>query len=304
MKRLDTHAPFLALAGAGALWGLGFAFGKVALASMPVGAMIAFRFGVATLVLLPFLLARREFRIEKGDRRWFVLAAILFVPVQFLVQFEGLARTSVSHASLMVATVPAMLAIAASLLARRMPSRTTIAAVLGSVAGAALVAATSGKNAHFFGDLLVVLSLVAGISWVLLTQHRLHRYEPVASTAALVTIGTAALALFELAVHPRDLARAYPAGAWIAVCASGVLSTAAATLLWNVGLQRVRAAEAGVFVNLEPVVGTACGVAFFGDGAGWQLFAGGALVVAAALSITLRGERYDVPESAEDAVAA
>lgn len=304
MKRIGAHGAFLALAGAGALWGLGFAFGKVALASMPVGAMITFRFAVATLVLLPFLLVRRDFRIEKGDRRWFVLAAILFVPVQFLVQFEGLARTSVSHASLMVSTVPAMLAIAASLLARRMPPRTTIVAVLGSVAGAALVAAAPGKNAHFAGDLLVVLSLVAGISWVLLTQHRLHRYEPAASTATLVTIGTAALVLFELAVHPRDLAHPYPVAAWMAVCASGVLSTAAATLLWNVGLQRVRAAEAGVFVNLEPVVGTVCGVAFFGDGVGWQLFAGGALVVAAALLITLRGGRHDVAECAEQAVAA
>lgn len=304
MKRLAAHGPYFALAGAGMLWGLGFAFGKVALASMPVGAMIAFRFAVATLVLLPFLFARREFRIEKGDRPWFALAAILFVPVQFLVQFEGLARTSVSHASLMVATVPAMLAIAASLLARRLPSRTTIVAVAGSVAGAALVAATSGKNAHFAGDLLVVLSLVAGISWVLLTQHRLHRYEPAASTATLVTIGTAALFLFEIAAHPHDLVRSYPAAAWIAVCASGVLSTAAATLLWNVGLQRVRAAQAGVFVNLEPVVGTACGVAFFGDGAGWQLFAGGALVVAAALLITLRGDPHDVTEYAGEPVAA
>jgi len=304
MNRIGARGAFLALAGAGALWGLGFAFGKVALASMPVGAMITFRFAVATLVLLPFLLARRAFRIEKGDRRWFVLAAILFVPVQFLVQFEGLARTSVSHASLMVATVPAMLAIAASLLARRMPPRTTIVAVIASVAGAALVAATSGKNAHFAGDLLVVLSLVAGISWVLLTQHRLHRYEPVASTATLVTIGTAVLAFFELIVHPHDLALPYPTAAWIAVCASGVLSTAAATLLWNVGLQRVRAAEAGVFVNLEPVVGTVCGVAFFGDGAGWQLFAGGALVIAAALLITLRGERNDVAGRTEESLAA
>ena len=304
MMRLRSHWAFLSLAGAGALWGLGFAFGKIALASMPVGAMIAFRFAVATIVLAPFLLTRRHFRIEKGDRRWFLLAALLFVPVQFLVQFEGLARTSVSHAALMVATAPAMLAIGSSLLARRMPSRTSVVAIAASIGGAALVAAKPGTNAHFTGDLLVVISLVAGISWVLLTQHRLNRYEPVASTALLVAIGTVALVLVESVFHAHDFVRAYPAPAWLAVCASGVLSTAAATLLWNVGLQRVRAAEAGVFVNLEPVIGTACGVLFFGDGAGWQLFAGGALVIAAALLITLRGERNDVAAHEENAAAA
>lgn len=303
MKRFHTHWAFAALAGAGALWGLGFAFGKIALLSMPVGAMITFRFAVATLALAPFLLTRRHFRVDKGDRRWFLLAAMLFVPVQFLVQFEGLARTSVSHASLMVATAPAMLAIGSSLLARRMPSRTAIVAILASICGAALVAAKPGTNAHFTGDLLVVISLVAGISWVLVTQHRLNRYEPVASTAALVTIGTIALVLVESVFHPHDLVRTYPTAAWLAVGASGILSTAAATLLWNLGLQRVRAAEAGVFVNLEPVIGTACGVIFFGDGAGWQLFAGGALVIAAALLITLRGERNDVAIPAEKAAA-
>lgn len=288
-----ARSAYLALTGAGALWGLGFAFGKAALATMPVGAMLSFRFVIATLVLLPVLLFRSRFRIKKGDVRWFVLAALLFVPVQFLVQFEGLARTSVSHASLMIATVPALLAIASCLLGRQWPTRTTATAVIASVAGALLVTATPSRNAHFAGDILVLVSLLAAIAWIIITQHRLPNYEPVATTAVLIAIGTAGLLAVQLITHPHDLVRPYPVQAWVATAAAGILSTSAATILWNIGLRTIRAAEAGVFVNLEPVVGTICGALFFGDALTWQLFAGGALVLAAAVLITLRGPRME-----------
>lgn len=291
MTHKHARMAYLALAGAGALWGLGFAFGKAALATMPVGAMLSFRFAIATLVLLPALFFRNGFRIRKGDTRWFVVTALLFVPVQFLVQFEGLARTSVSHASLMIATVPAMLAIASCLLGRHWPTRTTATAVIASVAGAILVTATPSRNAHLAGDILVLVSLFASLAWVLITQHRLPNYEPVAATAALVAMGTAGLLAFEIVTNPHDLVRQYPLQAWLATAAAGILSTSAATMLWNIGLQRIRTAEAGVFVNLEPVVGTVCGVLFFGDALSWQVFAGGALVVAAAVIIALRGPR-------------
>lgn len=301
--RKHARTAYLALTGAGALWGLGFVFGKSALATMPVGAMLSFRFLIATLVLVPVLFFRRGFRIDRGDVRWFVIAALLFVPVQFSVQFEGLARTSVSHASLMIATVPALLAIASCLLGRHWPTGTTATAVIASVAGAVLVTATPSRNAHFAGDILVLVSLLAAVAWVLLIQHRLANYEPIATTAVLVAIGTVGLLAFQLVTHPHDLVRPYPLQAWLATAAAGIVSTSLATVLWNIGLRTIRAAEAGVFVNLEPVVGTICGVLFFGDALTWQLFAGGALVLAAAVLITLRGPR-EQPTKIENRFAA
>ena len=46
-----------------------------------------------------------------------LVSAGLGVPIQFLMQFHGLARTTVSHASLMVGSMPVMLAAAAALFA-------------------------------------------------------------------------------------------------------------------------------------------------------------------------------------------
>ncbi len=48
-----------------------------------------------------------------------LLSAFFGIPVQFLLQFHGLALTTVSHASLMVGAMPVLLAVAAALFAGR-----------------------------------------------------------------------------------------------------------------------------------------------------------------------------------------
>ncbi|MGB9236943.1 MAG: EamA family transporter [Terriglobales bacterium] len=55
----ETAIPLLALAAAGCLWGTGFFFGKIALAEMPVAAMILFRLGFACIALLPIIFRDR-----------------------------------------------------------------------------------------------------------------------------------------------------------------------------------------------------------------------------------------------------
>src|SRR3981081_417465 len=113
MLKRDVHIlPMLALATAGCLWGTGFYFGKVALSEMPVATMVLFRFGFACLGLVPFMFFDRP-RFGGSEWGWVLAAAVLGVPVQYLVQFKGLSLTTVSHASLMVGTLPMLLAISA-----------------------------------------------------------------------------------------------------------------------------------------------------------------------------------------------
>ena len=282
-------AGYAALVAAGSLWGLGFVFGKAALAHMPVAAMVTFRFAIASIAVAP-LLIWRGIRIKRTDVWWFGLAALLFVPVQFLIQFAGLARTSVTHASLMVALVPVLVALVSSILGGS--ARPKWAAVLASAGGAALVVLVPGAGATVAGDVLVALSLVVAVAWIAITERRLQGYDPVAASAVVLIAGTVMLAAFELVAHPHELFAAYPASAWIATAATGLFCTTLATIFWNVGLSRIPSADAGVFVNLEPVVGSACGVAFFGDAVHWPLIAGALLVIGSAVAVTSADLRW------------
>jgi len=116
----NGHHRFLgygACALAGTLWGTGFYWGRLVLNEMHVEHMVLYRFLFACLGMAPIML-RRRVRLTAGETRIMLLAAFFGIPVQFLLQFHGLALTTVSHASLMVGAMPVMLAAAAAHSAR------------------------------------------------------------------------------------------------------------------------------------------------------------------------------------------
>ena len=68
----------------------------------------------------------------------------------------------------------------------------------------------------------------------------------------------------------------------------GLLATTLTTFLWNWGLARVPASQAGVFINLEPVVGTILGVLVLNDVLGSYSILGGLLVIGAAIFVAAK----------------
>jgi drug/metabolite transporter (DMT)-like permease len=89
-------------------------------------------------------------------------------------------------------------------------------------------------------------------------------------------------------VEPMPFAHISPT-AWIALAISGVFCTATTTLLWNWGIHQVPASRAGVFLNIEPALGSILGVELLGERLGPYAWLGGALILAAAITLTTRG---------------
>jgi drug/metabolite transporter (DMT)-like permease len=286
----STRFAYAALAAAGCLWGTGFLAGKIALRELNVAHMVLYRLSFASLGLLPVAILRGV-RVRRQDWPALVIAAFLGVPVLFLVQFEGLDRTTVAHASLMIAAAPMLLALGASLFAGERLDGRGRAAVIASTAGAALIAlaapASGSQGATLAGDLLVIASLIAATAWVLLSQRLMRRYTSGVVSCSVMMLGTLMLAAWVVAVHGRPPARLATA-TWLALASQGLLSTTCATLLWNWGVARVPASRAGVFVNLEPVIGAFLGVTVLGETLGTLALAGGLLIVGAAISISRR----------------
>jgi drug/metabolite transporter (DMT)-like permease len=77
---------------------------------------------------------------------------------------------------------------------------------------------------------------------------------------------------------------------WFASAASGLLCTASTMLLWNWGIHRVPASRAGVFLNIEPAMGSILGVTLLGDRLGPGAWVGGAMIIAAAIVLTTTGK--------------
>jgi drug/metabolite transporter (DMT)-like permease len=75
---------------------------------------------------------------------------------------------------------------------------------------------------------------------------------------------------------------------WACVVALGILATTLTTYLWNWGLARVPASQAGVFLNFEPVIGAVLGVLLLGDVLGSYSILGGLLVIGSAIYVAAK----------------
>jgi drug/metabolite transporter (DMT)-like permease len=78
--------------------------------------------------------------------------------------------------------------------------------------------------------------------------------------------------------------------AWFALIASGVLCTATTTLLWNWGMTQVPASQAGVLLNMEPLMGSLLGVLVLSEHLGPGAWIGGGLILAAAITLTTHSQ--------------
>jgi drug/metabolite transporter (DMT)-like permease len=289
---------------AGCLWGTGFYFGRLALNEMSVEHMVLYRFLFACLGMLPVILLNRV-RLTGVEIRLLLISAALGVPIQFLIQFHGLARTTVSHASLMVGAMPVLLAAAAALFAGERLDWIGWLALFGSTLGAALIVlgGSHGHTAHgepsLVGDLMVVASLCTALAWILLSKKLMETHSPPVVTAYTILSGTGMLAAWILGpmllnpwlhhkVQPPPFAHV-SVTAWVALAISGLACTATTTLLWNWGIHHVPASRAGVFLNIEPALGSWLGVQLLGEHLGPYAWAGGALILTAAVALTTRG---------------
>ena len=282
MRRLA----FAALTFAGLAWGLGFPLGKIALRETDAAHVVLLRFFAAAVAAAPFALrtpaARALFRSPV------VLGAGMLYGLGFLVQFEGLARASVTLAALMVGAMPALIALTARALGEKI-SRTSWIGVAAATLGAALIAGRPGGAATPLGVALSLSGLGVFLLWLQVLRHCPKSPTPLALPAVMVLISAATLLPLSWLLHGPPRLDLSPA-AWAGIACQGVVSTFCATAAWQYGAARVSSAASGVFINIEPLMGAAIGVALFGDHLTLALAAGGAMIVAGSF-VTVLGER-------------
>jgi drug/metabolite transporter (DMT)-like permease len=287
---------------AGCFWGTGFYFGKIVLVDMGVGHMVLYRFFFACIGLLPFALRHRP-RLNAREWRLLLVASFFGIPVQYLVQFYGLSLTTVSHASLMVGSMPVLLGAAATLFAGERLDGVGWAALVSSTIGVALIVLGGGHHSpsgkglsgpSLVGDLLVLTALLVSLFWILMNKRLMERHPPAVITVYGVYSGAIMIAIWVLLQDGLPPIHRVPLAAWLASAASGLFCTAGSTLLWNWGIHHVPASRAAVFLNIEPMLGSYLGVQLLGDHLGPWAWIGGVLILAAAITLTTRPHGIDV----------
>src|SRR3954447_14186592 len=270
--------PFLALTVAGLAWGLTVPLSKVVLTWLDPAWTTVGRFGLAAPLLA--VLARKSLR-ESATPAIAAWGAAGF-GVVIVLQNVAVQRTSVTHAALILGSVPVLVALTAAASGRGSAGRRAWTGFALASGGMALVAG-SGGAASVTGDLLMFASAALSALTIEAQSRLLPGRDPAGVTA--VQMGAAALSVLPLALVSGRLPTHAPS-ATQAVAALGLVTVGSMLpfALYAYGQKHVTPEVAGSFVNLEPLVGAGLGALVFHDPFG-ALAAVGTLVVIAGMAL-------------------
>lgn len=267
------------------IWGSAFAVTKIAVTEAPPFIAAFLRNLVASLVLLPFYLVRRSRKEDQGPLpipwKKMVLMGLTGITFFYALFNLSLTYTAAATGALIQGLMPVAIALPAAFFLKEKLDGRMILGIIISVMGVVLIGFI-GKNDEsgkgLLGNILMILSVLSWAGYTIISKS-VHQYDPVLITAFSTFIGTAfLLPAVVIEGWGHDLPVISLKG-WLAIVYLGVFSSAIAYLLYNKALKTLSAAQAGNFLNLDPVIGAGIAVIFLKDTfTTWQI-AGAVLVL-------------------------
>ena len=250
---------YIALNLAVLFWGFSFVATKIALESFTLFTLIFIRFGLASCIFLAILAHRGFPRFSKKDHKKFFIVALFEPGLYFVFETLGLQHTTAPKAALIIATVPVVVMIFATIFLRE---RIKLPGLLGmgiSLTGifVLIVGDQNFKWAlgdHLFGDLLIFGAVVSAALYIVSARSLGKNHSALEFTSMQIIYGAILYApafLWEL-----------PNTDWLLISGRSIealvfltlFSTAGAFLCYNYALSKVPATQASVFINGIPVV--------------------------------------------------
>ncbi len=281
---MPAHTVYLLLAVSAFFWGANFALAGPVLADLPPLWAAALRFLLGAVLMLALARYQGTDLVGLAKRHWrvHVILGLLGIVSFNLFFFHAMQGTSASNGALIMATNPLLTTmLAAIVLGERLAARQLLALPV-ALAGVAVVISHGnlgrlGQLEVAKGDLLMLCADLTWASFNVATRRFMPKENAVGNTALMMTSG--ALMLTAIAVG-SDAAFALPGGhAGLALTIMVVGGTVLAYLFWGMGIQRLGAGRAALFLNLVPVFAMlVSGV--LGTPPSMAQMAGGAIVLA------------------------
>ncbi len=242
---------YLALAASMAVVGANVVIMKLLAASLPVFVVLCLRCAFAAAILAPFAQLRamppRSALLNLG------LQGLFGTLLYNAAVLAGLRLTGALQAGLVLATLPAVVALGAvALLGERLTARQWAAVAL-AVGGIAAISHARLAGGSVAGDALVFAG-VCGEAGYMLLARRISGRIPLAQAVFFMQLASALLAL-PMALATWRAAHFTPRVTSLLALHS-LTASVLAMLLWYFGLRRVTAGRAGLFTICLPATAT------------------------------------------------
>jgi len=222
----------------------------------------------------------RSFRIAREDWRYVgIAAATIFVnQVCFVYSLEFAHASTVS---LLFGTCPMFVGLISIIFLRAHLERSFWVGAALTFAGVALIAVGAGGGlvSGWKGDLLAIMLAITWAAYTVAIAPLMRRYSPYRISAVVLAIGWAPLALVSIPqIARQDFS--FSGAVWLGFVYAVIGPLFLTNILWFTAVDRVGAARASIFDNMQPFFGVLFALLILSESIHGLEIAGGLLIFA------------------------
>jgi len=283
-----------------ALVGVYIATSKPLVAALPVFLLAWLRFGIAAVAMLPWLKKPASEGPMSTRMRWLVFLESFLGNFLFSIcMLYGVSMTSAVSAGVILAAIPATVALLSWLILRERIGLRVWAAVACGVLGIGLLALSKSEHLaqvssapeadlasnHLWGNLLVFGAVLCEAAYAVIGKKLTGSIGPKRISALINLWGLVLMTPAGLYMAMSFNFSAVRPGIWLLLVFYAMAASVGTVWLWMTGLRVVPAAQAGVYTVLLPIATALTGVLVLGETLGaMQLLAFGVALLGVLLA--------------------
>jgi drug/metabolite transporter (DMT)-like permease len=268
------------------IWGANFAVIKAALAQLDPLVFTAFRFLLATILLIALLRWREgDWGFPPGSFHKLLWLGLLGNTAYQALFVSGLALTTSANSSLILTTTPVMVALAGGVIGLERITRFTIVGMTLALLGIGLVMLTRGADVSsgtIIGDLMTLGSVICWTCYVL-GMRSLGGMSSLRATALSLLTGAPGLLLIGAPGLLRVDWRQVGGAAVFGVLYSAVLGLVVCYLLYHRNVRLIGGVRTSIYGCAIPVIAALIAWPLLGERPTWLQGIGAVLIVAGVL---------------------
>ncbi|HLO90388.1 MAG TPA: DMT family transporter [Lentimicrobium sp.] len=264
-------------------WGMSFIWTRLALVEFNPISVIFFRLVLSSIILFSYIrISRTAEKIDKADRKWFLLLALAEPFFYFLGENFGLKYVSPAVTSAIIATIPLIAPIVAYIFLKERVDRFTVLGVLLSFFGIIymLLNKDLSLNASPKGIALIFMAVFSAVGYTFFIRKLANKYKAITILTLQNIIGSIYFLPVFLIFDLRSLLHMQPStGAILAIVQLAIFASSVAFLLFIIVVAKLGMVKANIFTNLIPVFTAIFAYFIIGEMITWQKVIGILLVI-------------------------